>query len=107
MSLPVLQLLLLFIMAMLFVGLVIWCVGKVMDVLAAPVVGPEQKLIGQTGRVIERVHQGRGGKVVVAGEIWDAVLANGIAVSLESDTLILVTGFDPIDPRTVRVEEIR
>lgn len=113
MSLSVLQLVLLLILGVLFVALVIWCVGKVLDALDKPVESPEQKLVGQTGRVVAPVQSERGGKVIVYGEIWDAVLDSAElsvlerkALVLERDSLVRIVGFDPVDPRTIRVSAI-
>lgn len=108
MSLPILQLILLLLMGLLLVVLALWCVGRVLDALEEPVQDPERKLIGQAGRVVAPVYQERGGKVLVLGEIWDAILDepsgdSASVASLAPDALVRVVGFDSVDPRTVKV----
>lgn len=110
-SLPSLQITLLLAMLLIVIGLAIWATGKIMAALGEPVAGPENKLIGQKGRVSAAVGYERGGKIVVAGEIWDAVLSAESGSGqpgkmLEPDTLVKVIGFDPVDPRTLQVIEL-
>lgn len=110
-SLPTLQILLLLAMFLIVIWLAIWAFGKILEALGEPVAGPENKLIGQKGRVNATVGCERGGKVVVAGEIWDAVLSTGAGSAqpgkvLAPDTLVKVIGFDPVDPRTLQIIEL-
>lgn len=108
--LPVLQLMLLLMLALLAIWLVVWVIGKIMDALTEPTQSPTDKLIGQLGRVTAVVSVSRGGKVVVAGEIWDAVLVpdspEAHAQGLNPDERVRIVGFDPQDPQTLQVTRL-
>jgi membrane protein implicated in regulation of membrane protease activity len=68
--------------------------GKIRRAIQRPAVGPREKLLGQVGRVVVAVRSEQRGKVLVLGEIWDA-LSDTLA---EAGTEVRVTGFDAVEP---------
>ena len=84
--------------------LCIWGLFKVLAVLDKPAQGPKQKLINQLGRVLTPIDSNHYGKVLVMGEIWDALSAES-GQEIAKDTEIRVCGFDSIDPQVLRVSQ--
>lgn len=101
---PFAQLAILLLVGFAFIGICVWAFGQILDVLSQPVTGPRQKLIGQLGRVTAPIYDARGGKVVVAGEVWDALPAEPLGDDcLEENAEIRVKGFDAVNPQVLRV----
>lgn len=87
-----------------FIALCIWGLIKVLEVLDRPSPGPRQKLINQLGRVLTPVGENQRGKVLVMGEIWNALSADTLEGDmLPKDSEVRVTGFDEVDPLVLRV----
>ncbi len=84
-----------------FAGFFLLCITLVVRGLNRPgVTGPEA-MIGETGRVLEKIGgEDEPGKVVIHGEIWDA-LAN-VSIATEAQIKVL-----EVKGRVVRVMEIR
>ena len=87
------------------IALALWAIAKVLDTVGQPANGPRKKLLGQLGRVTAPVSDAHKGKVVVWGEIWDALPVEplGEGNSLDKDTEVRVEAFDALDERVVRV----
>lgn len=101
---PFLQLALLLLVGLVFIGLCVWGIGQVLDAFSQPASNPRQKLIGQLGRVTLPIADTQRGKVVVAGEVWDALPSESLGeIQLDRDTEIRVMGLDPVDPKVLRV----
>jgi membrane protein implicated in regulation of membrane protease activity len=103
-GLALLPLLVLGVLLILFVVLCVWGFSKVLEVMDKPTQGPRQKLIYQLGRVLTPITETRRGKVLVMGEIWDALSGDALnGDRITKDTEVRVTGFDEIDPLVLRV----
>lgn len=102
---PTLQGLFILLVVILAIGLTLWAIAKILDVAGQPAEGPRKKLLGQLGRVTTPICDAQKGKVVVWGEIWDALPSEplGDGHSLEKDTEVRVEAFDAVDERVVRV----
>jgi membrane protein implicated in regulation of membrane protease activity len=99
-----LPMLVLGLLGIVFIGLCAWGLVKVLEVLDKPSSGPKQKLINQLGRVLTPVGENQRGKVLVMGEIWNALSSDRLGDTLiPKDMEIRVTGFDAIDPQVLRV----
>ena len=102
---PALQGLFILLVAIVGIALLLWAIAKVLDTVGQPANGPRKKLLGQLGRVTAPVSDAHKGKVVVWGEIWDALPVEplGEGNSLDKDTEVRVEAFDALDERVVRV----
>ena len=100
--LPVFLLVLLAVLMICFLWL---AAGKVWELNRLKAWGPRRVLLNQLGRVIMPITAAERGKVVVNGEIWDAVPDEPLpqAGLIEKDAEVRVTGFDPVNPWVVRV----
>lgn len=105
---PALQGLFIVLVVVLGIGLTLWAVAKILDAVTQPAEGPRKKLLGQLGRVAVPISDAQKGKVVVWGEIWDALPAEplGDGHHLEKDTEVRVEAFDAMDERVVRVSPV-
>jgi len=101
---PFAQLAILLLVGLMFIGICVWAFGQILDVLSQPAIGPKHKLIDQLGRVTAPIYDARGGKVVVAGEVWDALPAEPLGEGcIEENEEIRVKGFDSVNPQVLRV----
>jgi membrane protein implicated in regulation of membrane protease activity len=100
---PLLAILLIGLLAL---ALCVWGLINVLDLVDRPAQNPKQKLVNQLGRVLAPISSDYRGKVIVMGEIWDALaepLPNQDLIPIETNAEVRVVGFDAVDPRVLRV----
>lgn len=91
------------------IGLLVWSIGRILMAYGRPSQGPKSKLIGQIGRVVQEVDSHRAGKILVMGEIWDAIASGSLDDSLlpfEKDSMAQVIKIDAINPRVLVISPV-
>lgn len=98
----------LLLLILLVVGFCVWAIAKVAEANQKRALSPQEKLIGELGRVLSAVSPEQPGKVHVFGEIWDALPENMADFEpIAPQTEVRIVGIDAIDPRILRVTRLR
>jgi membrane protein implicated in regulation of membrane protease activity len=95
------------VLILLFMVLCVWAIVKISEANEKRALSPQEKLIGELGRVLSPITPHQPGKVKVFGETWDALPENSAdSEPIAPQTEVRIVGIDAVDPKILRVARL-